>query len=88
MATYNGRLLVCDRCGETVFCECTGEGETDGGYTRWNKFKPAEGWSVEVDIGNMCPRCTESYNEVIRQFKNGVLGTPIYHNPETRIEVL
>lgn len=29
-----GRLTVCDRCGAKVFSKCTGEGVTDGGYTR------------------------------------------------------
>ena len=28
-----GKMIVCDRCGNSVFLECIGEGENDGGYT-------------------------------------------------------
>ena len=45
MSVQNGRLTTCDRCGATVFSKCTGEGEADGGYTRWNKFEQLpHGW--------------------------------------------
>lgn len=73
MAFKNGRLYFCDRCGETVFCECTGEGETDGGFTRWNKFAPLpEGWGTCRDskkINNVCPECNKVYQTIIQQFE-------------------
>ena len=39
MAKVNGQIVTCDRCGKHIFLKCTGEGERDGGFTRWNKFE-------------------------------------------------
>ena len=73
MAEKNGRLYICDRCGETTFCECTGEGETDGGYTRWNTFKPLpDDWGYSSDckkIRRLCPRCNKIYRDMIKSFE-------------------
>lgn len=74
MATKNGRLLICDRCGCFAFCECTGEGEMDGGYTRWNNFAaPPEGWDITRDcekIHNLCPVCSAEYKKLIADFES------------------
>jgi hypothetical protein len=69
MAHVNGRLTTCDRCGAMVFSKSTGEGETDGGYTRWNKFEqlPA-GWKNTYDAGMLCPDCSAKYREMIKKF--------------------
>lgn len=77
MSSINGKLTTCDRCGATVFQACTGEGERDGGYTRWNTFEPAVGWKNTYEAGTLCPNCYESYEEVLRMFKNGTIGCPI-----------
>lgn len=64
MSQTNGRLTTCDICGATVFSACIGEGETDGGFTRWNKFEPLpEGWMHEWDIGlgYLCPTCSAKF---------------------------
>lgn len=75
MAYKNGQLLICDRCGATTFCECTGEGERDGGYTRWNKFAPPpEGWGRTSDckkLFNLCPDCKAEYQKLIDKFEEG-----------------
>lgn len=84
MASVNGKLVICDRCGEQVFLKCTGEGETDGGYTRWNNFEaPPEGWgSVEIprydsartDYIRTCPKCTHLWRTVLNEhFLRGTL---------------
>ena len=39
MSEKCGKLVTCDRCGKNVFLKCIGEEETDGGYTKWNKFE-------------------------------------------------
>lgn len=70
MAQYNGRLTICDRCGAKGFARTIGDGETDGGYTRWNKFEPLAGWSYESDIGSMCPVCTAQWQETKATFTN------------------
>lgn len=69
MAYYNGRLMICDRCGAKGFARTTGEGDADGGYTRWNKFEDLEGWSYETDIGSMCPVCAAQWAETKAAFK-------------------
>ena len=50
MSSVNGRLATCDICGESVFLKCVGEGETVGGYTRWNKFEEAKGAMHAVEL--------------------------------------
>lgn len=72
MAFENGRLYTCDRCGAQAFVRCTGEGEADGGYTRWNKFEPLDGWSINPDFKNLCPTCTAQWNKLIEKFMTGM----------------
>ena len=67
MSSVNGKFMTCDRCGATIFCKCTGEGEADGGYTRWNKFEKAEGWTVQHGK-HLCKSCSELYEEMIENF--------------------
>ena len=86
MSTINGRLSTCERCGAQVFSKCVGEGETDGGYTRWNKFEPyPEGWaSVEIfpltkpGEGHryllLCPECTGEHAGLMEKFMEGHEG--------------
>jgi hypothetical protein len=67
----NGRLTFCDRCGTSVFSKVAGEGETDGGYTRWNKFEPLpEGWDYYHGIGTVCPDCSRKYKTLVDEFMN------------------
>lgn len=71
MAEINGRMIICDRCGESAFLKCTGEGERDGGFTRWNKFEPVpEGWDRHYEVGLLCPNCNREYEALMRRFKN------------------
>lgn len=70
MSSVNGRLLTCDRCGEQIFLKCTGEGETDGGFTRWNNFEtPPEGWDWVNDVGSVCPRCWKDFQAMMERYK-------------------
>lgn len=69
MSFINGRIYMCDRCGKGTFCECTGEGERDGGFTRWNKFAPLpEGWKSHLDTGLLCPECNKQYEQIVGDF--------------------
>jgi hypothetical protein len=83
MAEVNGKLTICDRCGETNFRKCIGEGERDGGFTQWNKFEPSpEGWtSREVpsrygrrrgEYMMLCPRCNQVWIDALTA--NGFIG--------------
>ena len=71
MSRVNGQMLTCDRCGVTTFVECTGEGERDGGYTRWNTFEAAPGWTNEWDKpkgGLLCPQCAKKREQLLADF--------------------
>ena len=69
MSQENGRLTHCDRCGNTVFSKVTGEGETDGGFTRWDEFEPLpEGWDFHTETGMLCPMCNADYTRIINVF--------------------
>lgn len=76
MSTKLGKYYICDRCGFTSFFEKVGEEETDGGFTRFDKFEEAEGWNTVYpeathNIGNsklLCPACCKKYNSLMREF--------------------
>lgn len=73
MSSVNGRLVTCDICGESVFLKCIGEGETDGGYTRWNKFEEAVGWSRHCyEYMDICPSCTERISNAVKDEIEGI----------------
>lgn len=77
MARENGQQRTCDRCGGTGFFKTIGEGETDGGYTRWNKFEEATGWTTEYEVGDLCPSCSKLYKNMkevfLKDFKKVVI---------------
>lgn len=86
MAEVKGKLCSCDLCGRQIFLKCTGEGERDGGFTRWNTFEPyPEGWSYETPIGRMCPYCNAEYNRLIEKLKREREG--IFHGAVEVVEV-
>lgn len=75
MSRENGQMLTCNRCGTWVFLKCTGEGETDGGFTRWNNFEPAPGWNVASYIGDLCPECYKAFQDMFENFAGKRLFT-------------
>lgn len=76
MSTKLGKYYICDRCGTTSFFEKIGEGETDGGFTRFDKFEEATDWNTvypEASHGMgssklLCPTCSEKYNKLMQEF--------------------
>ena len=71
MSEQCGKLITCDRCGKNVFLKCIGEGETDGGYTKWNKFEEnPNGWKYYYNTGLLCPECNEEYVDIVEEFMN------------------
>ena len=82
MAQQKGMLQTCDRCTEWVFLKTTGDGDADGGYTRWNKFEPApDGWKhVQVGIkdpgssvyATLCPACSAEWRRINEKFMQEV----------------
>lgn len=70
MSEVKGKLQTCDRCGETIFLKTVGDGDADGGFTRWNKFEEApEGWARRYDISSLlCPKCNKEYENLLKWF--------------------
>ena len=72
MAKVNGQMVTCDRCGASIFLKCTGEGERDGGFTRWNEFDTLPpGWEIVEIPGNKyiqtCPSCTKLWVDALTE---------------------
>lgn len=78
MAIVNGQLTTCDRCGTQIFRRATGNGEADGGFTRWNNFESyPEGWRlVDIPIKNkkvhsgsirVCPKCSALWDKILEE---------------------
>lgn len=71
MSFVDGRKYICDRCHVETFCKCVGEGVSDGGFTRWNKFEPLpEDWGSHHDTGLLCSECNSMYRRTIDTFMN------------------
>lgn len=70
MSRENGQLRTCDKCGKTIFLKSTGEGEADGGFTRWNKFEDAVGWNWREGYKDLCPDCIKKYDELYNEFRD------------------
>lgn len=62
-----GLQITCDRCGKIGFFKVTGEGEADGGYTRWNYFEPQEGWERRGGY-DLCPECLKGYEAITADY--------------------
>lgn len=76
MASFIGKINICDRCGATAYSRKTGEGRYDGGYTTLDKFEEMqEGWNtsahVQEKIVTLCPACNEKWHKVGRGFLDG-----------------
>lgn len=65
-----GKLILCDHpeCDEKAFCKRIGEGEADGGFTRWNKYeKDPDGWGWR-EGKRLCPKHFKELNDLIDGF--------------------
>lgn len=76
MAEQRGKLVTCDRCGESIFVKelKAEEKERDGGFTRWNEYtyeNLPNGWDrvyfgYNFNNGMLCPRCVAVF-EIARE---------------------
>jgi len=70
MSKVNGQLVTCDRCKKQIFLKAIGEGEMDGGFTRWTKFEDfPKGWYSHYDVGDLCPECADKYKQLLEDIK-------------------
>ncbi len=83
MSLMNGRLITCDICGATVFVKCTGTGEADGGFTRWNQFEEAPGWTRISLYGfeQVCPECAKEVGDTVEKTVEDIRKKVIPYNP-------
>lgn len=73
MSEAKGKLLTCDRCGETVFLSAVSESLLDGGFTKNTKFEDAPGgWDYHREPGaygcHLCPTCNKSFKSIMKAF--------------------
>ena len=84
-----GRLTKCDRCGTLLFCETNGEGEADGGYTRWNTFEESpEGWEQQRIAGkykSLCPECNAEYLRLLGEMEERFMSSAPKSNNDIQI---
>lgn len=66
-----GMLIKCDRCGATHFSKYIGESETYEAHARWDKFELAEDWESNPEIGDLCPKCRDRWENLKRRFLQG-----------------
>ena len=67
-----GMMIVCDRCGESVFLNKVEPNVTDGGYTKTDIYeqKPDD-WGRDVERSrDLCPSCFGYYKEITDDFYN------------------
>lgn len=70
MAEIEGKKLICDVCGATVFLKYIGDGEIYGDYTyaKWRKYeKIPNGWSDHILLNSrlLCPSCAKRIKAAI-----------------------
>lgn len=71
MAEIEGKRLICDVCGAEVFLKYVGDGEADGGFSRWRKYEERpKGWhSINIAThawANVCPSCVERIGDAVQ----------------------
>lgn len=73
MSEVVGKMIICDRCGDTTFVKYLDTKALDGGFTRFDKFeKVSDGWHFSTELGKMlCPECNSLWQSIKNQFING-----------------
>lgn len=69
MSEVRGKIITCERCGAKIFVKTIGDGESDGGFTRWNKFEESPGWGHDCRVGiDLCPECRKELDLLCGNF--------------------
>lgn len=78
MGAANGRLLTCDRCGQTLFLKETGEhAEWDETPRKTYESMP-DTWLYENPIGYLCEQCAEDFRYWVTEFMGGKVA-PVWN---------
>lgn len=79
MSEAKGKLVTCDRCGKTTFRKYIGQGDADGGYTKWDKFEPLpETWLWTTEVGILCDECAGIFRSFIRLLMGDSSVAPVW----------
>lgn len=76
MSVTVGKLVVCDRCGESVFVKYKGNKTFDGGYSSAPEFEPIpKDWGVCYPLLDksqaskmLCPDCAKKWKSQMNAF--------------------
>lgn len=68
-----GRNMTCDRCGTMDFLT---EGQLDKGEHSWSRICLHDVKS-KGKFYDLCPSCTDIYEDLTREFMNEVLDLPL-----------
>lgn len=76
MSNRVGKVVICDKCGASVFLDYIDSKHLDGGYTKVDNYAPKPpGWNyiatLEMDL---CPLCNEAWIKVVQDFKEDAYG--------------
>lgn len=75
MSEVEGKNLVCDVCGRTVFLKYVKTEEYDGGFTKIRRYedKP-DGWGSMLvwKYRTLCPSCNERMQEALLACVSGI----------------
>lgn len=75
MGEQKGKMITCCRDNNFIFLKYLGKGETDGGYTTWDKFEELpDTWLHDSRFGYLCPECTLEFKKFVNKFFNGELA--------------
>ena len=72
MGAEKGKLVICDRCGESIFLkflERRAGSNYGSDYDVYDELP--ENWLNETWIGYLCPKCAEEFKRWITKFMNG-----------------
>lgn len=77
MSEIEGKVRVCDVCGDEVFLKYLGTDEYDGGFTKVRKHETADGWhnirAFGVN-GDVCPSCYNYLSDVVAEAVRDLKG--------------
>lgn len=91
MSSKLGRLVTCDRCGETVFLKYLRSESRDGGFSpSANIYEDLpRNWLDISYFGNLCPSCASILKNMVAEYMGGDDKLPHVfknYNPVNTIE--
>lgn len=81
MSEVKGKLVTCNRCGNTHFLKFVEETSIDGGYSSYDHYEELpEEWLYATQFGHLCENCAKEFRDWITRFMNGKVAS-IWNDP-------